>query len=173
MMLKTLAIVATISTAQISYAQNENMLTEKTITITAVADCPLDTMWWKWTTHEGLLTFFGVDNKIELKTGGPFEIYFSNDAPAGQRGSEGCIVLSYIPNKMMSFSWNAPPSLLEARESGYHTCVVVEFKPISDNVTEITLTHAGWTDDKRWEGVYEYFEAAWIVVMEWLKESCL
>ena len=73
---------------------------------------------------------------------------------------------------MMSFSWNAPPSFMEARQSGYHTCVVAEFKAVSNTITEVTLTHAGWPDDKMWAGVFEYFDAAWVKVLEWLTDSC-
>lgn len=171
-MMKIILIVLMFYFFQISYSQQVPELTEKAIIKTATVHCTLDTLWWKWTTHEGLLTFFGADNKIEFKTGGPFEIYFSKDAPAGLKGSEGCTVLSFIPKKMMSFSWNAPPSFMEARQSGYHTCVVVEFNAISGNITEVTLTHSGWPDDRRWDGVYEYFDVAWNKVMEWLLDSC-
>lgn len=145
---------------------------EKAIIKTVTVDCSIDTLWWKWTSHEGLLTFFGEDNKIEFKTQGLFEIHFSKNAPKGERGSEGCKVLSFIPKRMFSFSWNAPPTHKEARESGYYTCVVVEFKAISNSSTEVTLTHTGWPEDKKWEGVYEYFVVAWPKVLESLINSC-
>jgi len=74
----------------------------KMIVHSKTIDCPVDTAWWKWTTHEGLLTFFGESNKIELHPGGAFEIYFSMDQPEGLRGAEGCKVLSFIPEKMFS-----------------------------------------------------------------------
>jgi uncharacterized protein YndB with AHSA1/START domain len=147
-------------------------ITEKQIVKSAQLDCSPDTAWRKWTTHEGLLTFFGADNKIELKPGGAFEIYFSKDAPEGLRGSEGCKVLSFLPQQMFSFSWNSPPSIMEARESGIYTWVVIIFKPISDIQTEIVLTHLGWPEGKLWEQVYNYFNAAWGRVIENLENSC-
>lgn len=154
------------------FSQQAFKMSEKAIIKKAIVNCSLDSMWWKWTTHEGLLTFFGEDNKIELKPDGAFEIYFSKNAPEGQKGSEGCKVLSFIPKRMFSFSWNAPPSLMEARESGYHTCVVVEFKAISNSATEVILTHSAWPDEKKWDAVYEYFVPAWGFVLEWLSNSC-
>lgn len=75
--------------------------------------CTIETAWRKWTTHEGLLSFFGRDNRIELTPGGPFEIYFLMDNSPGLRGSEGCKVLSYLPQEMFSFTWNAPPQFPE------------------------------------------------------------
>ena len=131
----------------------EIVTTDKLIIKKETINCSLDKLWWKWTTHEGLLSFFGRDNKIELKPGGAFEIYFMMENPYGARGSEGCKVLSYLPNRMFSFSWNAPPSLAEARNSGYHTWVVIEFESISADSTQCTLQHLGWPEGGQWEDV--------------------
>jgi len=147
-------------------------ITDKQILKTQTVDCSVENVWNKWTTHEGLLTFFGADNKIELTPGGAFEIYFSNDAPEGLKGSEGCKVLSYLPNQMFTFSWNAPPKYMDERNSGYHTWVVVNMKSLSASQTEVTLTHLGWPEDIKWNPVYDYFDIAWEKVMEWLRESC-
>jgi uncharacterized protein YndB with AHSA1/START domain len=153
-------------------SQQNMKITDKQIIKSATISCSIDTAWWKWTTHEGLLTFFGADNKVELTPGGPFEIYFSKDSPEGLKGSEGCKVLSYLPGQMFTFSWNAPPSIMEARESGYYTWVVVNFKALNDGQTEVVLTHLGWPEGKLWEQVYNYFDPAWGKVMEWLANSC-
>ena len=147
-------------------------ITDRQILKSKLINCSIDTIWWKWTTHDGLLTFFGADNKIELSPGGAFEIYFNTEAPEGLKGSEGCRVLSFLPKQMFSFSWNAPPSIMEARESNYHTWVVVNFRSLSDVQTEVILTHLGWPEGKLWEQVYDYFNAAWETVMEWLGKSC-
>jgi uncharacterized protein YndB with AHSA1/START domain/predicted enzyme related to lactoylglutathione lyase len=122
-------------------------------------------LWKLWTTHEGLKTFFGADNRIELIPGGAFEIYFHTDAPAGLKGSEGCKVLSYLPEKHMSFSWNAPPQFEYVRNADYKTWVVVEFQPLSATQAALTLTHLGWPNDERWSPVYDYFDRAWDIVL--------
>ena len=135
------------------------------------AAIPADDAWVRWTSHEGLLTFFGEDNLIELRPGGAFEIYFLMDNPYGTRGSEGCKILSYLPGKMLSFSWNAPPSIPEIRKSDYKTWVVVEFKAINPKETELILTHIGWPEDSAWNPVYEYFDRAWASVLDWFVKS--
>lgn len=114
-----------------------------------------------FTTHEGLKTFFGEDNHIEITPGGPYEIYFLLDNPIGLRGGEGCQVLSFIPNRMLSFTWNAPPQFPEIRSSTYHTWVVLEFMD-----KRLQLTHLGWPEDPEWSKVYDYFDRAWGIVMD-------
>lgn len=151
--------------------QNTMKMSEKQIVKLKSVNQSLDTIWWQWTTHEGLKTFFGNDNKIELFPGGAFEIYFLPDAPIGQKGSEGCKILSFLPKKYFSFSWNAPPKFDEVRNSLYKTWVVVEFMPISENQTLVKLTHLGWPDDEKWMPVFNYFDNAWDIVLNNLEKT--
>ena len=150
----------------IKQINNKSIVKNRTIEI------PLDALWKKWTTTTGLKTFFGAENKMELSIGGPFEIYFMMENPYGTRGSEGCQVLSFLPQKMLSFSWNAPPHFEAIRNGSHHTWVVVEMEVVSDNQTKISLTHLGWLDGNDWEEVYAYFEKAWDMVMDNLVASC-
>ena len=131
-----------------------------------------ENLWWKWTTHEGLLTFFGADNNVELKIGGTFEIYFLMDNPKGLQGSEGCQIISYLPNEMLSFTWNAPPDFSEIRNNEHKTWVVVNFNSIEKEKTLVTLHHVGWLEGEKWDEAYDYFNLAWETVLSWLDESC-
>ena len=53
------------------------------------------------------------------------------------------------PKQMLSFTWNAPPHLPEARAQ--RTFVVLRFEPIGDKQTRVTLHHAGWGDGGEWD----------------------
>ncbi len=132
---------------------------------------PVAEMWLKWTTSNGLRSFFGADNKMELKVGASFEIYFMLDAPEGSRGSEGCKVLSFLPEKMFSFSWNAPPHLKEIRSSTHQTCVVILFEKTGATKTKISLYHHDWKTGGEWDECFDYFDKAWDVVLDWLEKS--
>lgn len=145
-------------------------VTEKRIVKTLKHNVSLEEMWTLWTTSYGLKNFFGADSKVELEPLGAYEIYFLMDNKYGKRGSEGCKVLSFIHEKMLSFTWNAPPQFDMVRNSEYKTWVVVEFE---DNL--IRLSHLGWpevskSDEKEWNDVYDYFDEAWEYVLANLSE---
>ncbi len=133
---------------------------------TVVNAMPAD-VWKHWTTSEGFKAFLGVENKIDLKIGGPFEVYFSMDPPAGSRGSEGCTILSYDPERMLSFTWNAPPKFAHART--LHTWVVVTIQPHGAHGSKVSLKHQGFAEmagahpehQEEWQQVRTYFKAAW------------
>ncbi len=147
-------------------------MNNKQIVKSAIVAADINQVWQKWTTHEGLKTFFGVDNMIELRPGGPYEIYFLLENPPGTRGGEGNQVLSFLPREMLSFSWNAPPSIPEIRNHAHRTWVVVVFRELGPLKTEVTLKHVGWLDGEKWDETIAYFEKAWDIVLNSLQASC-
>ena len=124
----------------------------------------------KWTTKEGLNSFFSIDNDIEIYPNGKYEIYFSIDKNVEHRGSEGCKVLSFIPNQMLPFTWNTPPKFMDLRVSGYYTWIVLEFIVQGEN-TLLRLSNLGYPEDSAWDRAYLYFDKAWDYVLDELEKS--
>jgi len=128
---------------------------------------PIERVWWAWTTSEGMASWWAKNSWIELRIGGPFELYFLLDNPRGLQGSEGCRILSYRPPEMLSFSWNFPPSLPEIR--GEHTWIVLRFNPHGPEETQVSLDQLGWKEGPAWEAGWKYFDDAWESVLERFK----
>jgi uncharacterized protein YndB with AHSA1/START domain len=132
---------------------------EKSITVSA----PLSEVWKAWTTLDGVKTFFAPEANIELWPGGPYEIFFFPQNKPGQRGAEGLRVLSFLPERMLSFEWNAPPEFPNVRAE--KTWVVVEFSPEGKNQTTVQFTHIGWREGAEWDGAFNYFVDAWDIIL--------
>ena len=130
-------------------------------------------VWKQWSTEEGL-RFVVKDSKVELRPGGMYEWYFLLENPAGSRGGEGCRVLSFLPERMLSFTWNAPPELARTRKQ--YTWVVVTFDDAPGGGTRVTLDHLGWPakafiDEPQWMETFIYFDGAWAGVLQQLVKS--
>lgn len=138
--------------------------TERMIENDKVIPAPVADVWKAWTTSEGMASFL-TDAHIELRIQGPFELYFAPDQPYGLRGSEGCHILSYVPEQMLSFEWNAPPSIPSLRDGNMRNWVMVMFEPVNDRETKLTLRHLGWGDGEDWDACFAYFENAWPMVL--------
>ncbi len=141
---------------------------EQQITEQVIVNAPRSAVWRAFTTADGARTFFAPDAHIELKLNGAYEIYFVPKAKKGQRGSEGCRILSFVPEQMLSFTWNAPPKFGDLR--GMRTFVVIEFAEEGPETTRVTLRHLGWRDDGRLDKVFAYFRQAWPHVLGNLKK---
>jgi uncharacterized protein YndB with AHSA1/START domain len=129
-----------------------------------VVPAPPAEVWKAWTTTEGAKTFFAPDARIELKPGGAYELYFKPDAPEGEKGAEGCTVVSFEPNKKLVFTWNFPPSIPSLRGEMAHHQVTVALSP-SGAGTKVTLDDTGFESGADWQKGRAYFERAWGVVL--------
>ena len=69
---------------------------------------------------------------------------------------------------MLSFTWNAPPHLPEARAQ--RTVVTVRLAPQGDKETLVSLRHVGWGDGGQWDQAFAYFDRAWASVLEGLQK---
>jgi uncharacterized protein YndB with AHSA1/START domain len=132
---------------------------ERAIEKTVVVDATLDQVWDSWTTRAGITSFFAPDAKIDPRVGGDFEIYFDPGAEPGMKGADGMHYMALQPKKMLSFDWNAPPGLPQARAQ--RTFVVVRFEPVNEKQTRVVLTHVGWGDGGEWDKAYAYFDRSW------------
>ena len=139
------------------------------IAVTKIIDAPVADVWNAWTTAEGIQSFFAPKAaKVEPVPGGAFELWFGVNNPEGQRGSEGCLVHSVTPMEQFVFEWNAPPEYPVIRR--LRTLVYLDFRPLPDNRTEVTLRNFGYGDGEDWAKTKAYFAAAWPAVMAGLEK---
>ena len=153
-MLTALVLLPALAVVPLGAAAQEHAVV-KTVTVKA----PVAEVWRAWTTTAGIKSFFAPDARIEARPGGPFEIHFNPYAKPGMKGADDMVFLALQENRMLSFTWNAPPHLPEAR--GQRTSVVVRMKPAGEGATEVRLVHTGWGEGGQWDQAYDYFDKAW------------
>jgi uncharacterized protein YndB with AHSA1/START domain len=140
------------------------------IVVTKVVNAPVADVWKAWTTAEGIESFFAPKAaKVEPWPGGAFELWFGVNLPEGTRGSEGCKVHSVKPMEQFVFEWNVPPTIPTIRV--LRTLVYLDFRPLPDNRTELTLRNFGYGDGEDWAKAKAYFVAAWPAVMANLEKK--
>ncbi len=136
---------------------------ERTIHREVLIDATLEQAWAAWTTREGIVSFFAPDAQIDARVGGAFHVYFDPLGEPGMKGADDMRYMALQPMRMLSFDWNAPPSLPEARKQ--RTFVIVRFEPANPRQTRVMLTHVGWGDGGEWDKAFNYFERAWTTVI--------
>ncbi len=141
---------------------------ERAIDKEVVIAATTDQAWDAWTTRAGIVSFFAPDAEIDAKVGGAFHVYINPLAEPGRKGADDMRFMALQPKKMLSFDWNAPPSLPEIRAQ--RTFVVVRIDPVAEGQTRVSLHHTGWGDGGDWDNAYAYFDQAWGNVLANLKK---
>jgi len=141
---------------------------EKVIDREVVVQAKVADVWQAWTTTEGIKTFFAPDANVDLRVDGPFEIFINPYAKPGMKGADGMRIIGFQKEKMLSFTWNAPPHLPEARAN--RTIVILRFEPAGENQTIVSLHHVGWGEGGEWDKAYDYFSKAWPNVLASLQK---
>ena len=132
-----------------------------------VAAAP-EQVWDAWTTRAGIVSFFAPDAEIDARVGGAFHIYINPLASPGAKGADDMRFMALQRPKMLSFDWNAPPSIPDIRAQ--RTFVVVRIAPVGEKQTRVTLHHSGWGEGGDWDKTYAYFDRAWGNVLANLKK---
>lgn len=133
-----------------------------------VVPAPIAAVWQSWTTKAGIESFLAPEAEVEARAGGAFDIHFDPLAVPGMKGADGMRFMALQPMTMLSFDWNAPPHLPEARQQ--RTFVVVRLFDVDGRSTRVTLHHTGWGDGGEWDKAYAYFDRAWGNVLANLKK---
>jgi uncharacterized protein YndB with AHSA1/START domain len=158
-----MASLAVVANAQPKNAGFKAYAGELKISKSVVVDAPPAEVWNAWTTNEGAQTFFAPKTNIKAELGGPYEVFFSPDAPRGTRGAEDLLVHDVQPGKSITFQWSAPPQFPETRK--LRTLVKVTLEPVGANQTKVELNHFGFGHDRQWVQVHAYFTKAWDYVL--------
>jgi len=146
-----------------AFAAAEERMIHKEVVVAA----PVAEAWRGWTTKEGIESFFAPEAVVEPRPDGAFDIHMNPYAPAGMKGADGMRVLGVQENRMISFTWNAPPSFPEARKQ--RTVVIVRTEPVDETHARVTLAHLGWGTGGEWDKAFDYFDKAWARVLGQMK----
>ena len=161
MMKKVLVALAFLAAVGASAA--ERAIDREVVVAAKVAD-----VWQAWTTSDGIKTFFAPDANVELRVDGPFEIFINPYAKPGMKGADGMRIIGFQKEKLLSFTWNAPPHLPDARAN--RSVVILRFEPAGENQTIVSLHHVGWGEGGEWDKAYDYFSKAWPNVLASLQK---
>lgn len=149
------------------FAASQASAAERAIDKEVIVPAPIQSVWQGWTTKAGIESFFAPEAEIEPKVGGAFHIHINPYGEPGMKGADDMRFMALQAPTMLSFDWNAPPSLPEIRKQ--RTFVIVRLADIDGKSTRVTLHHTGWGDGGEWDKTFVYFDKAWGNVLGNLK----
>ncbi|MBZ0180321.1 MAG: SRPBCC domain-containing protein [Melioribacteraceae bacterium] len=129
-----------------------------------IVNAPIQQVFEDVSTSTGTKKFFAPHSKIALTINGKFELSFDIQSFESRfKSSSGMKILSFVPNKMLSFEWKNPKDLKSILEE--KTWVTIFLDEVTNMQTKIKLIHIGWKEGNDWDEAFNYFVRFWDIVV--------
>lgn len=153
--------------------------TDRFISETFVVNVPSHVAYESWLDPKSVKSFFAPDAVIDPREGGAYTIIFDplHDPTGDVAGTRGAKILKMVPDRFLSFEWNAgvPWIAPELKTPEFPTWVELEFEPADDSgkSTRVIFHHYGFRTGENWDRVFAWFQQeAWPSVFRDLKSYC-
>ena len=139
---------------------------EKILKNETVIHSTVEKAWQAMATTEGVKAWMVKNADIEVKMMGKYHTNYN--ANLGDPGTITNTILSYIPNRMISFKLGYPENFTVPDENGKMITVpevvkastvfaVTEFEDVGNGNIRVTVTLAGFQEGREWDLTYNFF----------------
>lgn len=142
---------------------------ERTLVTQGVVDATPHELWQAFTVDREITKWMVPVAHMDLRVGGTLETSYDPSAKIGDPKNIRHKILSYEPDRMLSFTFTMPAMFKRAHEENGHW-VVVQFAPVSARRTLVTETIYGWGEGEDWNKAYAFFEKGDAETMKALQE---
>jgi len=131
----------------------------------AIVNAPPAELWRVFTTGDGFKNLGVAKAEIDLSVGGLMRSHYD---PKGELGDPGTIqnqIISFEPERMISFRIHKPPAGFPFKEAWKSTWSVATFTDLGDGRTHVRLSTMGYGADEESRKMKAFFEAgnAWVL----------
>ena len=142
---------------------------ERTLVTQGVVDATPHELWQAFTVDSEIVKWMVPFAHMDLKIGGTLETSYEPHAKLGDPKNIRHKILSYAPDRMLSFTFTMPEMFKQAHDENGHW-VVVEFEPLTAQKTRVVETIYGWGEGADWDKAYAFFEKGDAWTMEQLEK---
>lgn len=128
---------------------------------------------FRYFTHNELVeAFFTVKANVEPRVGGKYELDWDPENTPEQ-STIGCRITALTESQLLAFDWKGPPPHAQVlNHADPLTHVTLAFIPAEDSpstATAVHILHSGWGSGDAWQAARDYFDQAWIQVLDALE----
>jgi uncharacterized protein YndB with AHSA1/START domain len=147
----SLPLAALFALASFAHAGDRTLVTQ------GIVDATPHELWQAFTVDSEIVKWMVPVAHMDLRIGGTLETSYDEKAKIGDPKNIHLKILSYEPDRMLSFTFTMPAMFKRAHEENGHWDVV-RFEPLSASKTLVTETMYGWGQGEDWDKAYAFFE---------------
>jgi uncharacterized protein YndB with AHSA1/START domain len=135
-----------------------------------VIDAPVADIWSIWTTKKGWESCLAAHAEVDLRVGGLIRSVHDPNATIGDDSTIENIILSYEPQRMLSFKVSKPPARFPFKTAIQQVWTVLRFESVDNAHTRLTCTMLGYGDDDESQRMRAFFERGNQCVLDKVRE---
>jgi uncharacterized protein YndB with AHSA1/START domain len=130
----------------------------------------LQDAWAYWIDPKLVVRWLSVEANIEPRQEGAYELFWDPTNPH-ENSTVGCKIITFIPEKVLSFEWRGPPAFADVMNTQpLPTWILMTFEMIHEEKTIIHFRHSGWDISKQWKSARTWQESEWLKAFKELKK---
>lgn len=163
MMTMTAAVISAASLFHATLAPSEPVAPVVTETVVAA---PVSKVWQAFTTKEGIESWMTAKTEFELKVGSTWRTSYNKDSDLHDDATIQQEVLSFDPERMLSFRTARAPKGFPWPEAVLKTWCVIYFEPVDAAKTKVTFRMMGFDETEESKKMREFFVSGNRIVMD-------
>jgi len=131
---------------------------DRAIQLSIDVGAPVHDVYAAFTTTAGFSSWAVPVTQVDLRIGGVMESSYDANAKIGDPANIRNQIIAYVPDRLLAIrNVQAPPTLRNA-DLFQRTVTIIEFAPIDDGHTRVTMTNAGYGAGEGFANLYQNFE---------------
>ncbi|HYE46546.1 MAG TPA: SRPBCC domain-containing protein [Caulobacter sp.] len=130
----------------------------RALQLSVVVPAAADEVWAAFTTEAGWKAWASPTAYVDFRVGGSLETSYSAGAAKGDPNNIVNRIEAYVPGRMLAIRNVQAPKGFPAAEAFGQTVTVLEFTPVGDKATRVTLTNLGYGQGPDFDTAYRHFE---------------
>ena len=135
-----------------------------------IVEAPVAKVWRAFTTNEGMESWCVAHADIDLRIGGKMRTHYSKEGKLGDGGTIENTILSFDPERMLSFRNTRAPEKFPFAEAFQKTWSVLYFENVGPGRTKVTIVGLGYGDDEQSVKTRAFFDKGNAFTLKKLQE---
>jgi uncharacterized protein YndB with AHSA1/START domain len=141
----------------------------RTLQQSVVIDAPVATLWKAFADTEEFKRWNSPVAAIDLRVGGTLEASYDPKHAIGDPDNIKHRIITFLPGRLMVFQNIQAPHDLQNAALFQRTVTVIQYEPLGDGRTRVTVSCTGWATDAQSARLYRFFEVDNAEVLEKMK----
>jgi uncharacterized protein YndB with AHSA1/START domain len=131
---------------------------DRSLQLSVDVPAPAHDVFAAFSTSEGFSSWAVPVGKVDFRVGGMIEASYDAQAKLGDSNNIKNAIVTYIPDRLLVIRNVQAPAGFVDSALFQKTVTMIEFQPLDQNATRVTLTNAGYGTGAGFDDVYSHFE---------------